>query len=520
MAAGKRTNEQSGDDMERTRLYDLFMQAPAVIAVLHGSRHIYTVANPRYMELVGAYRSIIGRPIREALPELSGQGTYELLDKVYKTGETFIGKERLVKLRRSKNGPLEEVYVNFTYQPVRGDDGKVSGIFIYAADVTEQVRARKQAEDSAQRLRFMAESMPQMIFTIQPDERVSYLNLQWERYSGLPLKDLLASKKLRNSIVHPEERKMAEDAWRRAFKAGKPVEYEYRLRRKDGMYRWHISRITPMKDKKGHITLWVGSTTDIDDMKRATERRHELEVKTAALTEQRSQLMALNQAKDEFISLASHQLRTPATGVKQYLAMLLQGYAGDLTPGQQMFVQTAYESNERQIRIVNDLLQVARIDAGKVKLHRSSTDVIRLVKNLLNEQASKFAERQQTVVFVAKVPQLKASIDGERIRMVLDNILDNACKYTEPGKTIRVSVRATNKTVSITIKDQGVGIAATDIEAIFHKFSRLNNALSEATEGSGLGLYWAEKIIGLHQGSIEVKSVIGEGTSFVIKLPR
>lgn len=520
MAAGEQANMQLGTTLERARLYDLLMQAPAIIAIVHGPRHVYTVANPRYMELVGAYRNIIGKTIRQALPELAGQGVYELLDHVYKTGETFTGKERLVSLKRSRPGKLEDVYVNLTYQPVCNDDGEVDGIFIYAVDVTEQVLARKRVEESEQRLRFMAESMPQMVFTIQPDGTVSYMSPQWERYSGLRLDKLQASKKLRNSIVHPTERNVSEAAWQRAFKAGKQLEYEYRLRRKDGVYRWHISRITPMKDKKGKITMWIGSTTDIDDVKRAAERRHELEIKTAALTEQRSQLMALNQAKDEFISLASHQLRTPATGVKQYLAMLLQGYAGDLTPGQEMFVQTAYESNERQIRIVNDLLQVARIDAGKVQLHRSSTDVVRLVKNVLNEQASKFAERQQTVYFVAKTPQLKASIDADRIRMALDNILDNACKYTEPGKSIRVSVRGTEKTVSLIVKDQGVGMGQADVETIFHKFSRLNNPLSAASEGSGLGLYWADKIVGLHQGTIKVKSVPGEGTTFTITLPR
>jgi len=497
------------------------MQTPAIIAVLQGPRHIFAMANERYMELVGPGRKIVGKTIRQALPELAGQGFYELLDRVYKTGEPYEGREQLVMLRRNdKDDSVRSVYLNFMYQPMRGQDGTSNGIFVHAVDVTEQVLTRKRIEDAARQLSFMAESMPQMIFTILPNGQANYMNPQWERYSGLPLAKLMASRKVRDSMVYHEDLPASDHAWDQAVKAGKIAQYESRLRRKDGSYRWHITRITPMKDKKGQIMMWIGSTTDINDLRLSMERRQELEVKTAALTEQRTQLMALNQAKDEFISLASHQLRTPATGVKQYLAMLLQGYAGDLTPGQEMFVQTAYESNERQIRIVNDLLQVARIDAGKVQLHKASTDVVRLVKNILNEQASRFAERQQTLVFVSKTPQVKARIDSDRMRMVLDNVLDNACKYTETGKTIRVTVRGTDKTVSIIIKDQGVGISSNEIEAIFHKFSRLSNPLSDATEGSGLGLYWAEKIVGLHAGTIRVKSVLGEGTTFTIKLPR
>jgi PAS domain S-box-containing protein len=504
---------------ERQRLFDLLMQAPAAIAIMHGPDHVFNLVNSRYMELIGADRQVLGKPIREALPDIAGQGFYELLDNVYETGETYTGNEALVRLDPHGDGSTKDLYVNFVYQPTKDEQGKIYGILIHAVEVTAQVQARRKLMESEQRLRFMAESMPQMIFTALPDGTFNYFSPQWQRYTGLTTSFLRATKRAHYKPVHPDDVAGTERAWRRALKNGKPLEHEYRLRRKDGSYRWHICRVSPQKDAKGDIMLWIGSATDIDDMKRATERRHELEVKTATLTEQRTQLMALNQAKDEFISLASHQLRTPATGVKQYIGMLLQGYAGEVTSDQRVFLQTAYESNERQITIVNDLLQVARIDAGKVTLHKKTADMVRITKSVLNEHASQFASRDQTLTTDFKQPQLNVPVDEDRIRMVIDNIIDNASKYTEAHKVIRISLKATSRNMLLTVKDQGIGMDAKDIDKVFQKFSRLDNPLSNATEGSGLGLYWAKKIVDLHGGSITVRSHLGKGTAVVIALP-
>lgn len=133
--------------MERQRLYDLFMQAPAIIAVLRGPTHIFELANPMYMRVVGIHRSIIGKPIREALPELEGQGFYELLDNVYHTGMPFLGNETLVLLDRQGTGALEKVYFNFVYQPSYDAGGKIDGVLVHAVDVTAQVVARQRIEE-------------------------------------------------------------------------------------------------------------------------------------------------------------------------------------------------------------------------------------------------------------------------------------------------------------------------------------------------------------------------------------
>lgn len=227
----------------------------------------------------------------------------------------------------------------------------------------------------------------------------------------------------------------------------------------------------------------------------------------------------LERTKDEFISLASHQLRTPATAVKQYVGMLLEGYAGDLTKRQKVILQNAYDSNERQLTIVNDLLRVAHVDAGKVTLIKQPTDVIRLTQDVINGLRSVFKRRRQKIVFIRPRTKIVAEVDVDRLRMVIENILDNASKYTPEGKQVTVEVTQTNQCMSICITDQGVGIAKKDIAKLYQKFSRLNNPLSQLVGGTGLGLYWAKRIIDLHEGTIEVTSKLGKGSSFIIKIP-
>jgi PAS domain S-box-containing protein len=409
--------------------------------------------------------------------------------------------------------------LHVTYTPDRMPDGTLRGFVVVGSDVTERENVQRQLRESEVRFRFMAESMPQKIFTVSAAGQIDYLNPQWEQYSGVPISKLLQGEKVWMSMVHPDDIRTVDKTWRHAFRKQEQVELEFRLRRHDGEFRWHIGRMKPMELDEGQKLIWVGSLTDVHDMRVATERRRELEVRTAALTEQRGQLLALNQAKDEFISLASHQLRTPATGVKQYLSMLLQGFAGELTGDQRLFLQTAYESNERQINIVNDLLQVARIDAGKVRLHPRQTDIARLVKNVVNEHLSQFQSRKQEVVVRIKTPKMKAKVDDDRIHMVLDNIIDNASKYTPDGKTITVTAEIVDGLLKISVTDQGVGIGREDRAKIFQKFSRLESPLIQTVEGSGLGLYWAQKIVDLHGGTINVKSKVGVGTTFTVSLP-
>ena len=228
----------------------------------------------------------------------------------------------------------------------------------------------------------------------------------------------------------------------------------------------------------------------------------------------------VNKTKDEFISLASHQLRTPATGVKQYLGMVLEGMSGEVTAEQQALLQKAYESNERQLTIVSDLLKVAQIDAGKVRLHCKEVNIAELLTDVIKEQQDTYAMRKQVLQFT--VPSFKpmAFVDPDKMRMVLENMLDNASKYSELGKSIRVVLTEQDDAIVVAINDKGVGIARKDMTKLFGKFNRIHNHLSNHVGGTGLGLYWVKKIVDLHGGIIKVTSALGKGSTFSVYLPK
>lgn len=239
------------------------------------------------------------------------------------------------------------------------------------------------------------------------------------------------------------------------------------------------------------------------------------------IEEQRLQhLVELNRSKDEFISIASHQLRTPATGVKQYLGMLLEGFVGDLPKDQRNLLEKAYESNERQLRIVSDLLKVAQVDAGKVMLKKDDVRVGEFIREVVHEQNEILHSRKQTIDFAMPHHDPEIHIDAISIRMVLENIIDNASKYSEAGCHVGIAVREKGENVHIDVRDEGVGINPRDKARLFVKFSRLDNSLSTKVGGTGLGLYWARKIVDLHGGTITYISNKGGGTTFTIKLPK
>jgi two-component system, sensor histidine kinase and response regulator len=232
------------------------------------------------------------------------------------------------------------------------------------------------------------------------------------------------------------------------------------------------------------------------------------------------QLVELNQAKQDFISIASHQLRTPATGVKQYLGMVVEGFVGDVPPAQLSLLKQAYNSNERQLRIIGDLLKVAQVDSGKMKLHFTEVSIERLLEEVIDEQQGVTSERNQTVALNRPNPSAPYVLcDRDAVRMVFENIIDNASKYSPEGSTIQIEVTQRDGTVSVSISDAGVGINEHDLPRLFEKFVRFENSLSTKVGGSGLGLYWAERIISMHGGRIDYRPNQPRGSVFSIVLP-
>lgn len=287
--------------------------------------------------------------------------------------------------------------------------------------------------------------------------------------------------------------------------------------KKDGSRFWAVTTTTALCDEGGSLIGFAKITKDITDKKRS---KNALIAANKLLKHQHVELEALNNVKDEFVSLASHQLRTPATGIKQFLGLLLGGYAGPLTDQQMAYIQKAYDSNERQIDLVNSLLRTAQIDAGKVILDKSFVDLRSIINEVVESMRDVFIARRQNVEINETHPLANIYIDPARIRMMLENLIENASKYTENSGSIVITLSETKTYADISIQDTGVGIAEKDMKRVFDKFNRIPNKLSDSVGGTGLGLYWAKKIVSLHKGTIKVRSQEGVGTEFLVRLPK
>ena len=228
----------------------------------------------------------------------------------------------------------------------------------------------------------------------------------------------------------------------------------------------------------------------------------------------------IERMKTEFVSLTAHQLRTPLSAIKWTLRMLLDGDLGKITEEQKDFIEKTYGSNERMISLINDLLDITRIEEGRYLYKPVLTDfeaICQFVINSFKEEIKKKKIKFEFKEPLKKLPQVK--VDVEKIRLAINNLLDNAIRYTPAGGRVTVSLSRGKKEIELSVKDTGVGIPKDQQERVFTKFSRGANVIRMATEGSGLGLFITKNIIEAHGGKIWFESEEGEGTTFYFTLP-
>jgi PAS domain S-box-containing protein len=229
---------------------------------------------------------------------------------------------------------------------------------------------------------------------------------------------------------------------------------------------------------------------------------------------------AIEGMKTEFVSLAAHQLRTPLSAIKWALRMLIDGDLGQLLPEQIEIIQKTYQSNERMVDLINDLLNVTRIEEGKYLFKPALTEIEPIVQFVVQSYQEEAKRRNIILEFNKpreKIP--KAMVDVEKIRIAIQNLVDNAVKYTPPKGRVTISLNYDKKELEFVIKDTGVGIPEDQKERIFSKFFRGSNVLRVETDGSGLGLFIAKNIIEAHDGKIWFESQEGKGTTFYFSLP-
>ncbi len=239
---------------EQERLQALFQQAPGFICVTRGPEHVFEVVNPRYRQLINQ-REVLGQRVRDALPEVIEQGYADLMDTVYRTGQPYVGRSERVTLTDAKGAPTE-AFVDFVYQPLTDAKGQVSGIFAYGHDVTEQRRAQEA-------LLAFSNSIPAIAWEAAPDGKLRRFNTQWEVYTGQAEPSALDFGW--ESALHPEDARRLWEVWKAAREAASEWQAEHRLCRRDGQWRWFLTRAVPQLDANGRVLRWFGTTTDIEE---------------------------------------------------------------------------------------------------------------------------------------------------------------------------------------------------------------------------------------------------------------
>lgn len=390
----------------------------------------------------------------------------------------------------------------------------------------ERARAEEALKESQNKLLLALEAANMGTFVWYPqDDRTEY-DTQLHAILGYSEDTPLSLMESLETLIYVDDRETYARAVAKAldYKGDHKLDLDYRVYHKDGLVRWlHIFGNTVFsEDKHPEAIRMYGMVIDITENKQLEiehQAQYEIEKRLELLTEQRNALLKVNKIKDEFIALASHQLRTPATAVKQYTSLMLDGFAGPLTSDQKEYMQIAYDSNERQLTVINDLLKTAQIDATSYKLDNKYYNIVAVVQSAVSDMQTAFKMRRQTISFKSSHKNIPVMVDKAEVKLVFVNLLENASKYSYSESEISVAVVKKAESVSITISDTGVGINSDDQQRIFDKFTRIDNDLSDTVTGSGLGLYWVKQIVEKHSGTVRIISQLKKGTTFTVELP-
>jgi PAS domain S-box-containing protein len=287
------------NDLEN--FHDIFSQAPAMICILRGPEHIFELANDNYFQLVGN-RNILGKTIREALPEIENQGFVEMLDRVYSSGKAFNGNELPVKLDVGKN-ELKNSFLDFVYQPILDASNEVDGIFVHAVDVTEKVMVRKKLEESENELRKLVDTVPAIIWITRPSGENYYLNKSWYEYTGQTVSESMDFGWL--NMVHPDDSKRAKDFFVKANESQEFFSTSFRLRNSEGNYRWVLDSGSPRYDALGNYEGMIGVVIDVHEEKVKEQLVGEKEHRIRSIIEQADVATALYTGKEMNIDMAN-----------------------------------------------------------------------------------------------------------------------------------------------------------------------------------------------------------------------
>jgi two-component system CheB/CheR fusion protein len=384
-----------------------------------------------------------------------------------------------------KDGHQIPAMVGFAMLPGSTENG-----IAFVQDITEIIEAEQAIKESAKRFKFLADAMPQKIWTADNLGNANYFNKRWFDYTKMSFEELRGWgwKK----IIHPDDWDINQKTWQHSIDTGEDFQIEHRFLCHDGTYRWHLSRGLAQTDEQGNIIMWVGTNTDIDEKKK------------------------VEQQEEDFISIAGHELRTPVTSIKGYVQIIHDKFS---TSDDSMAIELVNKLDkqvDRLTHLIKDLLDVTRIREGQLQLQETEFDI----NELINETAEVMQITTPKHVIVKELNATeKGTGDRERIGQVLINFISNAIKYAPDSDKIIVRSSSDGQNIIVCVQDFGIGVSEDMQKKVFDRFFRSDEKTSKTYPGLGLGLYISSEIIKRQNGKIWVTSTKGKGSKFYFSLP-
>ncbi|MBK7828693.1 PAS domain-containing sensor histidine kinase [Nannocystis sp.] len=360
----------------------------------------------------------------------------------------------------------------------------------------------------------LIDTIPQIAWLAGADGRVTFFNARWTEYVG-GLGDAAAREDWA-VLLHPDDRAPAREAYSDALAAGRAFELEFRLRRRDGSYRWHLARGVPARAADGRVTSWSGTATDIEDARRAVSERATLLAREQAA---RAEAEAANRLKDEFLATLSHELRTPLSAILGWATMLRGGKQSDaeaVARGAEVI-----ERNARALRrIIEDILDMSRIVRGELRIDTEPVDLHALAGEVI-ETVRPSAEARSIALGCSAGPgPFHLLGDPARLRQVLWNLLGNAIKFTPADGEVVLRLDRVGDELELSVRDTGCGIEPEFLPHVFERFRQADSSTTRVHGGLGLGLAIVCYLVQMHGGSAHASSEgPGRGATFRVRIP-
>ncbi|MBS1542407.1 MAG: PAS domain-containing sensor histidine kinase [Bacteroidetes bacterium] len=417
-----------------------------------------------------------------------------------------------ISVRNKRTGQL--LQIELKANPIKNQDGSLHGYVGTVEDITEQLKAQKIIADSESWFRNMAENSPVMIWSADDRNVRNYFNSTWLQFTGRVAEEEYENGWMKG--IHPGEADRCKKIQQEAFEKKSEFEIEYRLRRSDGKYRWILDRGRPVFSPGSTFTGYVGSCADIHDRHTINIQLEKLvKERTLELTQSLEKEKELSDMKSRFVSMASHEFRTPLSAVLSSVYLVDQ-YAGpENEANRKKHIARIKSSVKNLVDILNEFLSLDKLEQGKVEINKDWFDFSEFVKDVVEEV--KGMQRPGQFVMVNRKGDTNVYQDKKILKNVLLNLLSNAIKYSGERKEILLEACHSGGDMTVAIKDNGIGIPVEEQKHIFTKFFRARNTSN--IQGTGLGLNIVQRYVELLGGTISFASFPEQGSTFTLRIP-